>query len=48
MVGYLHEAVEEFPYEIVGKVMIPVASHLFEKDTDGTPLNSDDKKSSIN
>jgi hypothetical protein len=41
MVGSLHEAVEEFPYGIAGKVTIPAAPHLHEKDSDETPMNSD-------
>jgi Endomembrane protein 70 len=44
MVGYLHEIVEEFSYEIAGKVAAPVAPHLFDKDESGTPLSIDHSK----
>jgi hypothetical protein len=44
MVGYLHEIVEEFPYEIAGKVATPAAPHLFDKDENGIPLSADDSK----
>jgi hypothetical protein len=44
MMGYLQEIVEEFPYEIAGRVSTPAAPHLFEKDEDGTLLNSTDSK----
>ena len=44
MVGYLHEIVEEFPYEIVGKVTTPAAPHLFDKDKNAVALNSNNAK----
>jgi hypothetical protein len=44
MIGYLQEIIEEFPYEIVGKVSTPAAPHLFDKDENGTRLNADESK----
>jgi hypothetical protein len=44
MVGYLHEIVEEFPYEIGGKATTPASPHLFDKDDDAVALTSDDAK----
>jgi hypothetical protein len=44
MVGYLREIVEEFPYNIVGKVTTPAAPHLFDKEDNAVALASDDTK----
>jgi hypothetical protein len=40
MVGYLHEIINEFPFEIMGKIVsTPAAPHLFDKDRGAPPLN---------
>jgi hypothetical protein len=41
MTGYLHEIIDEFPFEIMGKVVsTPAAPHLFDKDKDAIPLDT--------
>jgi hypothetical protein len=44
MVGYMHEIIEEFPFELIGNVAKPAAPHLFYKDENGIPLNTNDLK----
>ena len=40
MVGYLHEIVDKFPFEIMGKIVAtPAAPHPFDKDKDATLLD---------
>jgi hypothetical protein len=44
MIGCLNEIIEEFPYEIIGKVAKPAAPHLLDKDDNAVALNPDDTK----
>ena len=40
MVGYLHEIVDKFPFENMGKIVTtPAAPHPFDKDKDTTLLD---------
>jgi hypothetical protein len=40
MVGYLHEIIYEFPFEIMGNIVSTAAApHLFDKDKDAKPLD---------
>jgi hypothetical protein len=40
IVGYLHEIIDEFPFEFMGGKVSTPAPHLFEKDKDATPLDT--------
>ena len=44
MVGYIQEIIDEFPYEIKGKITTPAAPYLFDKDEQAINLGPDEAK----
>jgi hypothetical protein len=44
MVGYMHEIIEEYLYELIGNVATPAAPHLFNKDENGVLSNTSNSK----
>ena len=41
MIGYINDAIAEFPEEVSDKVLTPAAVHLFEVETESEPLDAE-------